>query len=164
MLFKAILRFALALILGAILIPVASAQTGMVKGFAKDQQGKPMVGAMVEFAGQNAGGHYKLKTDKKGEYYSLGIRIDTYNVTLYGPDGKKIWNIPNQAVHPGQELAVNFDMAKEYASAKTQQEQQITPEQKKAIEEAEKANQKIKASSAVPAESSPTRIPWPCRS
>ena len=45
--------------------------TGTVKGVCKDADGKPIVGAEVEWTGTESGHTYKLKTNNKGEYFSL---------------------------------------------------------------------------------------------
>lgn len=63
------------------------AQTGTVKGTARDGQGQPIVGAQVLWQNTDNGRVYKLKTNKKGEYFSLGIDPGTYTVTL-NQDGK----------------------------------------------------------------------------
>src|SRR6266550_2683631 len=60
--------------LAALGIPTAFAQaTGTVKGVAKDMQGNPIAGATVEWYNTDNGRKYTLKTNKKGEYFSLGI-------------------------------------------------------------------------------------------
>jgi tetratricopeptide (TPR) repeat protein len=76
----AILLFAL-LALGVWATP-ALAQ-GSVKGVCKDADGKPIADAIVVYANQDNGQKYTLKTNKKGEYFSLGITPGKYNVTLY---------------------------------------------------------------------------------
>lgn len=140
---------ALALILGAVLIPAAAAQNGQVKGKITDQTGKPVVNGTVELNGKNSGGHYKLKTDKHGEYYSLGIRLDTYDFVIYSPEGQKLWQLSGIPVKLGDDTVVNIDLQKEMAKAQTQQEQQMTPEQKKALEEQQKESSKIKGLNAM---------------
>ena len=44
-----------------------------VKGVAKDMEGKPIVGATVEFANSDTSRKYDLKTNNKGNS-SLGLR------------------------------------------------------------------------------------------
>ena len=69
-------------------LPAAIAQNfGSVKGVAKDMEGKPIVGATVEFANSDTGRKYDLKTNNKGEYFSLGLEPGKYKVTL-NQDGK----------------------------------------------------------------------------
>ena len=71
--------------------PLAFAQsTGSVKGICKDVEGKPIAQAEVEWTGTETGHKYTLKTNNKGEYFSLGIASGKYNVTLR-KDGKELW-------------------------------------------------------------------------
>jgi hypothetical protein len=63
----------------------AMAQTGAlasVKGVCKDADGKPIVDAQVVWHNDDNGRTYKLKTNKKGEYFSLGIEPGEYTITL----------------------------------------------------------------------------------
>jgi tetratricopeptide (TPR) repeat protein len=77
-----ILLFAL-LALG-LCLPAAFAQaSGTVKGVCRDAQGNPVVDGVVVWANQDNGQKYILKTNKKGEYFSLGLTPGKYNVTLY---------------------------------------------------------------------------------
>lgn len=71
------------LMLGLCVPPVFSQASGSVKGVCKDTDGKPIVGGVVVFANQDTGQKYSLTTNKKGEYFSLGLSAGTYNVTLY---------------------------------------------------------------------------------
>jgi hypothetical protein len=62
-----ILPLLLVFVLG-LFAPLGSAQTtGTVKGVCKDSDGKPIVGAEVEWTGVESGHSYKLKTNNKGE-------------------------------------------------------------------------------------------------
>ena len=69
--------------------PVFAQATGTVKGVCKDMDGKPIVGANVEWVNTDNGRKYNLKTNKKGEYFSLGIEPGKYKVTLT-QDGKQL--------------------------------------------------------------------------
>ncbi len=78
----AILLFAV-LALGVSAPPVFAQASGTVKGVCKDAQGAPIADALVVWANQDNGQKYSLKTNKKGEYFSLGITPGKYNVSLY---------------------------------------------------------------------------------
>jgi tetratricopeptide (TPR) repeat protein len=106
--------------------------TGTVKGVCKDADGKPIVGAEVEWTGVESGHTYKLKTNNKGEYFSLGIVPGKYNVKL-SRDGKELFHINNIAVGL-DETEVPFDLKKEQANQAAGQG--LTPEQAKAKAEA----------------------------
>jgi len=117
----------------ALSAPLAYAQTtGTVKGVCKDIEGKPIAQAEVEWAGTESGHNYKLKTNNKGEYFSLGIVPGKYNVKL-SKDGKELFHFNGVSVGL-DETELPFDLKKEQASAA--QGQGLTPEQAKAQAEA----------------------------
>ena len=121
----------------ALCIPAAFAQTGgTVKGVCTDDEGKPIVGASVLWLNSDSGTKREIKTNKKGEYFSLGMPLGKYKVVL-SLDGKDIWSFNNVPVGT-EERTVDFDMKKEHeAVAKGQG---ISAEQAKKLQE-EKANQ-----------------------
>jgi tetratricopeptide (TPR) repeat protein len=81
--FFAILLFAV-LALAVCAPPVfAQGASGSVKGVCKDAQGNPVVDGVVVWANMDNGQKYNLKTNKKGEYFSLGLTPGKYLVTLY---------------------------------------------------------------------------------
>src|SRR6266481_9319820 len=113
--------------------PLAFAQTtGTVKGTCKDSEGKPIAQADVEWTGVESGHTYKLKTNNKGEYFSLGIVPGKYNVKL-SKDGKELFHLTNVPVGL-DEVVQDFDLKKEQVNAG--QAQGMTPEQAKARAEA----------------------------
>jgi len=113
--------------------PLAFAQTtGTVKGTCKDSEGKPIAQAEVEWTGTESGHTYKLKTNNKGEYFSLGIVPGKYNVKL-SKDGKELFHFSNVPVSL-DEAVLDFDLKKEQVTAA--QGQGLTPEQAKAKAEA----------------------------
>ena len=62
-----------------------------VYGVCKDAEGNPLVGATVRYVSQDTGQNWELKTNKKGEYMSIGIAPGhKYNVILIGSDGKEV--------------------------------------------------------------------------
>jgi tetratricopeptide (TPR) repeat protein len=122
----------------ALLIPTAWAQTGSIKGFVKDEQGKPMAGAVVELTSKETGRKYQLKSDKNGNLFSLGIASGTYDVKLM-QDGKQIWGLNGFPVKL-DENKLEIDMAKERQT----QQNTMSEEQKKQIEAVNKENTKIK--------------------
>ena len=113
-------------------VPLVLAQTtGSVKGLCKDSDGKPIAQAEVEWTGLETGHKYTIKTNNKGEYFSLGIVPGKYNVVLR-KDGKQLWNINGVTVGL-DETDLPFDLKKEQVAAA--QAQGMTPEQAKAQEE-----------------------------
>ncbi|MGA2457094.1 MAG: tetratricopeptide repeat protein [Terriglobales bacterium] len=113
--------------------PLSFAQTtGTAKGICKDVDGKPIAQAEVEWLATDTGHKYTLKTNNKGEYFSLGIVPGRYNVKL-SKDGKELWHF-NGVVVGLDETSLDFDLKKEQASAA--QGQGMTPEQAAKVKEA----------------------------
>jgi len=105
--------------LGAYCAITAAGQTGAlgtVKGVCKDADGNPIVDAQVVWHNDDNGRTYKLKTNKKGEYFSLGIEPGSYTVTL-SKDGKQLFSEPKHQVQV-EELDFPIDL-------KAQHEQQV---------------------------------------
>lgn len=105
--------------------------TGTVKGVCKDTDGKPIVGATVVWLNSANGLKFELKTNSKGEYFTLGVTPGTFKVSLI-KDGKQLYYFNGVSVSGGDELVLDFDLQKEMGAttgmseeqAKQQQEQQ----------------------------------------
>jgi tetratricopeptide (TPR) repeat protein len=118
--------------------PVFAQATGTVKGVARDMDGKPIVGAGLEWANTDNGRKYNLKTNNKGEYFSLGIEPGKYKVTLT-KDGKQLDQVNNFPVGL-DEAVLDFDLKKSQAEAA--QQKGINAEQLKQMQEAQAKNAK----------------------
>ncbi|MGA8216207.1 MAG: tetratricopeptide repeat protein [Candidatus Sulfotelmatobacter sp.] len=134
----AVLFFVL-LMLGLCVPPGFTQASGTVKGLCKDTDGKPIADGVVVYANQDNGQKYTLKTNKKGEYFSLGVAAGSYNVTLYrsaddAKASKEIFHF-NKFQVTLDENTLDFDMQKE--QQKAAQGVGLTPEQLKAKQEAE---------------------------
>jgi len=140
------------LMLGLWALPVfAQGASGTVKGVCKDAQGNPIVDGIVVYANQDNGQKYTLKTNKKGEYFSLGIGAGSYIVTLYKnaddvKANKEIFHF-NKFQVTLDENTLDFDMKKQTAEAA--KGAGLTPEQLKAqqeaAEKAKKENNTVKS-------------------
>jgi len=132
--------FVFVLLMLGLCVPPGFAQAGgTVKGACKDVDGKPLVDAIVVYANQDNGQKYTLKTNKKGEYFSLGVATGTYNVILYrnaddAKANKETFHF-NKVPVTLDENALDIDLQKE--QQKAAQGQGLTPEQLKARQEAE---------------------------
>ena len=135
---QALILIFFAMVLGMTL--PALAQTGSVKGYVKDDAGKPVVGAVLEFANLENGRKVVLKTDKSGNFFSIGVPIGTYKVTVT-QDNKPIWGAPKYPVQGGDNPDLNIDLAKERATAAATNPE--AAEQQKKLEAAKKENEKI---------------------
>jgi tetratricopeptide (TPR) repeat protein len=133
------------LMLGLCVPPVFAQASGTVKGACKDTDGKPLADAVVVYANQENGQKYTLKTNKKGEYFSLGISSgNNYLVTLYrnaddAKANKELFHIGKVQVTL-DENTLDFDLQKE--QQKAAQGVGLTPEQLKAKQEAEEKAKK----------------------
>lgn len=135
-------------IFSALLAVPALGQTATVKGVCKDSQGTPITDAQVVWHNDDNGRVFNLKTNKKGEYFSLGIDPGKYTVTL-AKDGKQLDS--QKKVVTSEEITLDFDekQAQEQAIQDTAKKQGMTPEQVKQMQEAkakaENYNANIKA-------------------
>jgi len=140
----------LAILLFAVLslglsVQQASAQAGSsVKGVCKDAQGNPIVDGIVVWANQDNGQKYNLKTNKKGEYFSLGIAFGKYNITLYQnaedqKAGKELDHVNGFPV-TSSEAEYNFDLKKDIENQA--KGVGLTPEQMKQRQEQQEKQKK----------------------
>ena len=107
--------------LGLCVPPGFAQASGTVKGVCKDIDGKPIADGVVVYANQDNGQKYTLKTNKKGEYFSLGIAAGSYNVTLYrnaddAKANKELFHF-NKFQVTLDENTLDFDMKKEQQKA-----------------------------------------------
>jgi tetratricopeptide (TPR) repeat protein len=106
---------------------------GSVKGVVRDAEGKPLTGVTVEWLGVETGRKYTLKTNGKGEYFSLGISPGKYKLSV-SKDGKEIFFLNGIPVGV-DEVVQDVDLKKE--AEKQAQGQGMTPEQAKQQQEAQ---------------------------
>ncbi len=136
------------------------AQTTAINGEVKGEDGKPLKDALVKIERKDIKGNYKVKTNKKGEYYYGGLQLGTYDITLE-VNGKDVDRVQGVRTTLGDPRAVNFDLQamkkKQEALAKAAETGQLTDEQargmsseqraalEKATKERQKAMEKNKA-------------------
>jgi tetratricopeptide (TPR) repeat protein len=141
-------------------IPAVSQFSGLgsVRGTCRDAEGKPIADAQVVWHNEASGRTYNLKTNKKGEYFSIGIEPSLnengghkYTVTL-SKDGKVLEtkkDIDVQAVNGETNLDFDLKAEAEQTIQDTAKQHGLTPEQVKQMQEqranAEKYNANIKA-------------------
>ena len=82
-----------AVLILALFTGLAAAQTTTIKGKVTDREGKPMEGAKVQFKNLDDGTKYELKINKKGEYFSLGIKPGPYDLTLLSKEGQQVFKL-----------------------------------------------------------------------
>jgi tetratricopeptide (TPR) repeat protein len=134
------------LMLGLCAPALFSQASGTVKGVCKDANGNPLPDAVVVWANQDNGQKYTLKTNKKGEYFSLGLAPGTYNVMLYknaddAKANKELFHFTKFQVAL-EENTLDFDLKKQ--AEETAKGQGLTPEQIKQMQEAQAKQEKEK--------------------
>ncbi|MGO9084205.1 MAG: tetratricopeptide repeat protein [Candidatus Sulfotelmatobacter sp.] len=132
------------LALGLCAPPVFAQASGTVKGTCKDSTGAPVVDGIVVYANLDNGQKYTLKTNKKGEYFSLGLSPGSYNVTLYKnaddqKANKELFHF-NKFQVTLDENNLDFDLKKE--TENTAKGQGLSPEQLKQMQEQQAKAQK----------------------
>ena len=144
-------------------IAIALSSSAYAQSFAKisvkatDEKGQVISGAKVDLSDSETGARYSFKTDKKGEYFSIGIRPGKYKVVL-SKDGKELFhfdNFPIRLTPDGSAVVLDFDLQKEKSGAASAtprlqvggkgapQRTQMTEEQKKELERINKENEKV---------------------
>jgi tetratricopeptide (TPR) repeat protein len=109
--------FVCVLLMLGVCVPLGLAQSSSVKGVCKDSEGKPIVDGVLVFANQDTGQKFTITTKKKGEYFSLGIALGNYDVTLYknaddAAADKELFQIHKFPVGMN-ENTLDFDLKKE---------------------------------------------------
>ncbi len=130
------------------------AQTTFIAGKVKGEDGKPLQGALIKLERTDIRGHYKVKTDKKGNYYYGGLPLGFYDV-ICEVDGKDVDRVNHikTTVDVDQNKNVDFDLqrlrARKDALAKAaetgqltaEQKREMSPEERQALEKATKERQ-----------------------
>lgn len=142
-------RMSIASIAFAIFTLPALAQYGTVKGTCKDAQGAPITDAQIVFANQDNGRQYKLKTNKNGEFFSLGIDPGQYTVTLT-KDGQVLDSQKNVHIDIGDNpYDVDLKKIQQQNIQDTAKKEGVSTEeikrQQEAVEKAQQRNAGIKA-------------------
>ncbi|MEP6714630.1 MAG: tetratricopeptide repeat protein [Terriglobia bacterium] len=130
----------------------AFSQTTQVEGVVKDENGKPLQGAVVTFERTDIKGHYTVKTDKKGKYGHYGLPMGTFNMSVE-VDGKVRDTFNGVKTRPGEPLVHDFDLkqnmqqqqaldkAADTGTLTKEQERSMTKEQKADFEKTAKARE-----------------------
>jgi len=129
----------------------ALAQTATIKGSVKDANGG-MPGLAVQLRDSETGRKYNLKTDKKGEFFSIGVSPGKYDVTVT-KDGKLLYSTKFQVSLSVEVNQLDMDLTPAPAgqeavqapapTGKQETQPKLTEEQKKQIEETNKKNAEI---------------------
>lgn len=132
--------------------------SGSVKGVCKNVDGTPMADAVVEYDNLDNGQKYSLKTNAKGEYFSLGIAPGKYKVTLYKTSdeqkaGIETYHLSGVTIAL-DENTLDFDLKKEQerqakgeglTAEQMQQRQEQQAKQAKEVNTVKSLNDKLNA-------------------
>jgi tetratricopeptide (TPR) repeat protein len=137
----------LALLLALMALPVVAQVTG-VKGVCKDQDGKFITDGVVELTNTDTGRKLTTKTDKNGEFRTIGLTPGNYDAVLTR-NGKTVDAVSKIPIGVGDMREVNFDLKKDLAAkgAAGPSEEELKKQQ-----EVTKSNEKIKGVNAKLAE------------
>ena len=99
----------LAALLLALVASTALAQTGQLRGRVLGHDGQGLRDAMVFIERVGVRGNYKVKTNKKGNYFHAGLPLGQYTVRLE-VDGKQVYSINGYQIKLGEEKPLDFDL------------------------------------------------------
>jgi tetratricopeptide (TPR) repeat protein len=89
----------------------ASAQTSSISGKVIGEDGTGLKDALIKIERKDIKGSYKVKTNKKGEYFHAGLPLGTYDVSLE-VDGKEVDRMKNVRTRLGDPMDIPFDLQK----------------------------------------------------
>jgi tetratricopeptide (TPR) repeat protein len=95
---------------GALALSMAAfAQTSSIAGQVKGEDGQPLKDAWIKIERKDIKGSYKVKTNKKGEFFHAGLPLGQYDVMLE-VDGKVRDQVKNVRTTLGDPKPINFDL------------------------------------------------------
>ncbi|MBM3767873.1 MAG: carboxypeptidase regulatory-like domain-containing protein, partial [Acidobacteria bacterium] len=127
----------------------AMAQTASLEGEVKGEDGKPLQGAMIKLERKDIKGSYKVKTNKKGQWFHAGLPLGNYDI-MCEVDGKIVDTVKGVRTRLGDPLPINFDLSKQAAQRAAMEKaaatgqiteevsREMSKEQREALEKAAK--------------------------
>ncbi len=107
---KSIRSFVFAVLAFSLLASSAFAQVGSIRGKVSGADGQGVRDAMVFIERMDVRGNYKVKTNKRGNYFHAGLPLGRYVVRLE-IDGKSVYSVNGYQVKLGEEEPLDFDLA-----------------------------------------------------
>ena len=101
------------------------AQTAVMEGNVKGEDGKPVQGAMIKITRTDIKGNYQVKTDKKGHFLYAGLPLGMYDVSVEIGGAAKD-SVKGVRLH-GDMPPIDFDLAKSAAGGPGEQGGQTQP-------------------------------------
>ena len=103
----------------------ALAQTAVMEGNVKGEDGKPVQGAVIKITRTDIKGNYQVKTDKKGHFLYAGLPLGTFDVSVEIGGAVKD-SVKGVRLHSDMP-PVDFDLAKSAAGGPGEQGGQTQP-------------------------------------
>ena len=103
----------------------ALAQTAVMEGNVKGEDGKPVQGAMIKITRTDIKGNYQVKTDKKGHFLYAGLPLGMYDVSVEIGGAAKD-SVKGVRLHSDMP-PIEFDLAKSAAGGPGEQGGQTQP-------------------------------------
>lgn len=101
------------------------AQTAVMEGNVKGEDGKPVQGAMIKITRTDIKGNYQVKTDKKGHFLYAGLPLGMYDVSVEIGGAAKD-SVKGVRLHSDMP-PIDFDLAKSAAGGPGEQGGQTQP-------------------------------------
>lgn len=101
------------------------AQTAVMEGNVKGEDGKPVQGAMIKITRTDIKGNYQVKTDKKGHFLYAGLPLGVYDVSVEIGGAAKD-SVKGVRLH-GDMPPIDFDLARSAAGGPGEQGGQTQP-------------------------------------
>jgi tetratricopeptide (TPR) repeat protein len=146
---KALMLLLAGLLAALCAMPAWSQAVGTVKGTALGVDGKPLVGATIQYQDMESGRKYDLLTNNKGEFQHIAIAPGKYKVNII-QNGNQIFFYSGVPVQAGINNVFDIDLSKEQAAANAK----LSPEEQKKRQEIDQQNQKIRGVNALLAQAS----------
>jgi len=103
----------------------ALAQTAVMEGNVKGEDGKPVQGAVIKITRTDIKGNYQVKTDKKGHFLYAGLPLGIYDVSVEIGGAAKD-SVKGVRLHSDMP-PIDFDLAKSAAGGPGEQGGQTQP-------------------------------------
>lgn len=114
---KTLRKFAGLVVFAALFSFAAMAQTASLEGEVKGEDGKPLKDALIKIERKDIKGSYKVKSNKKGQWFHAGLPLGTYDI-MCEVEGKVVDTVKGVRTRLGDPLPVNFDLSKLAAQRK----------------------------------------------
>ena len=127
---------------GLVFSAVAYGQTGAISGKVVGEDGQGLKDALILIERKDIKGNYKVKSNKKGEYFHAGLPLGVYKVSCE-VDGRVVDMMDGVRTTLGDPVEVNFDLqkmkAKQQAMQKAAESGTLTQEQSREMSAEQKA-------------------------